>query len=256
MEGVALWVLGLTIGCCWLPFKLYEWVHPERIKRRERVQERIAVPIVVGLLLLMWVYLGGKILSKQEGYQFFVSVSIGVFAWFFVVLAQITQPLPEPEPQPLHEPEPKAPPKTYAIDGNNIARVNEGFSIKIVSTLARALAAEGHEVHIFFDANIGYLASEAGHASNGDGPLSLSEIANLLSFPKSSVTVVPGGTAADGWILRWAQHSNALIVTNDRYRDHLEDFQDFDEEVDRVTLTLIGDRIWLSDRKQPISMDM
>jgi hypothetical protein len=210
----------------------------------------------------MCVYFGEEIISKHEGYQFFLGLTIGVTIWGLVVLSQLSQPLPKPdlldtsrcEVEP--EAEPKAPPKSYAIDGSNIARVNEGFSIKIVSTLARALAAEGHEVHIFFDANIGYLASEAGHASNGDGPLSLSEIANLLSFPKSSVTVVPGGTAADGWILRWAQHSNALIVTNDRYRDHLEDFQDFDEEVDRVTLTLIGDRIWLSDRKQPISMDM
>lgn len=210
----------------------------------------------------MWWYFGKKIMSKDEGHQFFISITIGVTAWGAVVLAQFSQPLPEPDlldtsvSEDNPAPEPKAHPKTYAIDGNNIARVNEGFSIEIVSTLARTLAAEGHNVHVFFDANIGYLAKEAGSAARGGEPLSLGEIADLLAFPKSSITVVPGGTAADGWILRWAKHNKALIVTNDRYRDHLEHFQDFDEKVDRVTLTLIGDKIWLSDRKQPISMDM
>jgi hypothetical protein len=262
MEGLAVWVLGLTFGFCWFPFKLYEWLRPEKITRRDRVNERIAVPVGLGLLVLIWVYFGKEILSKGEGYQFFLGATIGVTIWGLVVLSQLSQPLPEPdlldtsrcEVEP--EAEPKAPTKTYAIDGNNIARVNNGFSMNVVSVLARTLVAEGHGVHVFFDANIGYLSKGAGHTARGDGPLSLGELADLLSLPESSMTVVPGGTTADVWILRWAKHSNALIVTNDRYADHLEDFQEFDEELDRVTLTLIGNHIWLSDRKQPISMDM
>jgi len=202
----------------------------------------------------MRTYLGEKILSKYEGYPFFVSVTFGVAAWTLVVIAQWSQPLPPAVPPPETNPEPKKFPNTYAIDGSNIARVNNGFSLEVVRALVRALSVEGNNVRVFFDANIGFLAKQAGYVGHGNS-LTDKEIADYLEIPNSNVTIVPGGTAADPWILKWAKHAHAFTISNDRYRDHQASFPDFDENVDRVTLTLIGHQIWLSDRDRPILIE-
>jgi hypothetical protein len=50
------------------------------------------------------------------------------------------------------------------------------------------------------------------------------DFARLLGLPETHVMVVPKGTPADPMILQAARDLGARIVTNDRFRDWVDDF--------------------------------
>ena len=103
-------------------------------------------------------------------------------------------------------------PKAVVIDGSNVMYWFDGTPrIEPVQDVVHHLSKLGFAPEVFFDANAGYLF--AGQYL-GTKPLS-----RLLNLPTDSVTVVPKGDVADPYILRTAHETDAIIISNDNYRD-------------------------------------
>ena len=108
-------------------------------------------------------------------------------------------------------------PKAVVIDGSNVMYWFDGTPrIEPVQDVVHHLSRLGFAPEVFFDANAGYLF--AGQYL-GSKPLG-----RLLNLPTGSVTVVPKGDAADPYILHAAQDTDAIIITNDNYRDWVSQF--------------------------------
>lgn len=79
-----------------------------------------------------------------------------------------------------------------------------------------ALVEQGFSPDIVFDANAGYLLTGRFRDDHA--------FARLLGIPAHRILVVPKGNQADRYILTAARELETRIVTNDRYRDHADDF--------------------------------
>ncbi|MEZ5716258.1 MAG: hypothetical protein R3D85_14535 [Paracoccaceae bacterium] len=98
------------------------------------------------------------------------------------------------------------------IDGSNVMHWNGGEpDIKVVRDVARALAANGYQVGVIFDANAGYKL--AGRYLNE------AALARQTGLAPAQIMVSPKGQPADGFLLEAARDMAAPIVSNDRFRD-------------------------------------
>jgi hypothetical protein len=135
----------------------------------------------------------------------------------------------------------------FAIDGNNIALIgSQKPDISIVRDLTSYLLNQGHEVRVFFDANIGYLLTE------GRAGLSNSELSEAFGLSEEIVSRVPGGTQADEWILRFASEENAFIISNDLFRDYEAEFPFIKDKGRLRSAIKIGDRVLVRDFEESI----
>ncbi|NNE80840.1 MAG: hypothetical protein HKN18_11280 [Silicimonas sp.] len=107
-------------------------------------------------------------------------------------------------------------PKNWiVVDGSNVLYWrNEVPSLETVEHVINVLKEEGFRPVVWFDANVGYLVA---NQYLGPGPL-----ARALSLPYRQVLVAPKGTPADPLLLKGAAALNANVVTNDRFRDWVE----------------------------------
>ncbi len=103
------------------------------------------------------------------------------------------------------------------IDGSNVMYWKTGTpSLEPVAEVIAALRAAGYEAGVMFDANAGYLLNgkymhdEAFERQSG--------------LRRARVTVVPKGMQADPYLLGFAQKTGAAVVSNDRFRDRIDDF--------------------------------
>ncbi|MBL4917606.1 NYN domain-containing protein [Szabonella alba] len=103
------------------------------------------------------------------------------------------------------------------VDGSNVLHWRDGTpQLDSLKTVLRELELSGYQPGVVFDANAGYqIAGRYLH----DGALG-----RKLGLPKDRVMVVDKGMPADPVILRAARDMNAIIVTNDRYRDWAADW--------------------------------
>ena len=98
------------------------------------------------------------------------------------------------------------------VDGSNVMYWKGDVPrIETVKEVLGQLKSEGYTPGVIFDANAGYLLSGR-YQHNG-------ELEKALKLPKYRVMVVPKGEPADPTILAAARKLNAVIVTNDRFRD-------------------------------------
>lgn len=103
------------------------------------------------------------------------------------------------------------------IDGSNVMHWNKGNpEIKIVRNMVDALKTNGFDAGVIFDANVGYKLD--GHYMNDVA------LARKLGLPVKNVMVSPKGIQADQFLLQAARDMGAPIVTNDRFRDWVDDF--------------------------------
>lgn len=93
--------------------------------------------------------------------------------------------------------------------------------LEAVREVLSCLKAQGYSPGVIFDANAGYLLSGA--------YMHDSVLAKALGLPRDRVMVVPKGTPADPAILTAARDLGARIVTNDRYRDWIEDYPEISQ---------------------------
>ena len=102
------------------------------------------------------------------------------------------------------------------VDGSNVMYWRDNTPrLETVREVVSHLRDLRFDVSVVFDANAGYLIS--------DRYLDDRAFARRLNLPARQVLVVHKGTPADPLILEAARKVGARIVTNDRYRDWVED---------------------------------
>lgn len=97
------------------------------------------------------------------------------------------------------------------VDGSNVMHWGGEPSEFVLKRVIDSLISKGFELHVIFDANVGY---KLGGSYLDDAPM-----AKLIGLPASRVLVVEKGVAADEKILQVATEQNVGIVSNDRFRD-------------------------------------
>ena len=103
------------------------------------------------------------------------------------------------------------------LDGSNVMYwKTDSPDLAPVRDVIATLMAHGLSPSVIFDANAGYLLYGKYWHDN--------DFAAALNLPDGRVTVVDKGTPADPLILQTARKTGARIVTNDRYRDWLDQF--------------------------------
>ena len=122
------------------------------------------------------------------------------------------------------------------VDGSNVMWWDgDTPKLETLVTVVSHLKALGFTPGVIFDAS-------AGHRLFGryrdDGYM-----ATAIGLPVEQVLVVPKGEVADRFLLMTARTRNLRVVTNDRYRDWLEDFPEAKGRL--VQGGFQGGRLWL-----------
>lgn len=103
------------------------------------------------------------------------------------------------------------------LDGSNVMHWQAGTPmLETLRAVLDAARAHGMTPGVVFDANAGYLLFGSYMGDRG--------FARLLNLPRERVMVVEKGTPADPAILTAARDLGARVITNDRYRDWVEQF--------------------------------
>ena len=125
------------------------------------------------------------------------------------------------------------------IDGSNVMYWNGGIpKLETVREVVSTLTNAGLTPGVVFDANAGYKISGRYIHDKALG--------NLLGLPEDRVMVVPKGTPADLMILQVAGDYGAMIVTNDRFRDWIDDYADVLKSREPVRGGYKNGELWLS----------
>ncbi len=105
------------------------------------------------------------------------------------------------------------------VDGSNVIHWKEGQpDLGTLRLVLSALKTAGFKPGVVFDANVGYKLE--GEYMN-DRALS-----RALGLRARQVMIAPKGTPADPLILQASRDSKACIVTNDRFKDWVDEFPD------------------------------
>lgn len=99
------------------------------------------------------------------------------------------------------------------IDGNNVLRYGEGFNVRYLHTLFKALDEKEIDWFCYTDANMKYLVNM--HCNAFDRNL----YNWLLEKYKGKIASVPAGRRADSYILQKADKEDAIVISNDKFRD-------------------------------------
>ena len=109
----------------------------------------------------------------------------------------------------------------YLLDGSNILHwgaSRSGISLKHLLVITDHLKKEGQTFQVFFDAS-------APHILRKNAPQEVSLYENLLKDDPTHFCQVPAGTRADDFLLLQADiNKDALILTQDLFRDHVDKY--------------------------------
>lgn len=112
--------------------------------------------------------------------------------------------------------------KEYLLDGNNILYWDEyrtGITLKHVLAITDHLKKTGQKFQVFFDASAPHILRK-----NAE-PQEVALYDNLLKNDPDHFCQVPAGTRADDFLLQQAtMNKDALILTQDRFRDHVSKY--------------------------------
>ena len=129
--------------------------------------------------------------------------------------------------------------KTVVIDGANVAyeERSAGGKPKLSNLLKvrRELEESGREAVIIVDASLKYDIDDQ------------EQLEKLIQ--SQQVRQVPAGTDADYFIIQFAHGLDALVVTNDRYRDYAEQYPWITER--RLPYMIVKGEVVLYDDQQP-----
>ena len=141
------------------------------------------------------------------------------------ILMAEAEPLPEERPGPIDAPRQSSSGRlagrTVLVDGTNVcfwADNGNGASLGPVLALARALDAEGADWQACFDASTRHHLAKGGKGDDA-------KFEELLRTRPERFVEAPAGICADVFLLQVAAaDGKAIIVSNDRYRDHEEEY--------------------------------
>ena len=124
------------------------------------------------------------------------------------------------------------------LDGSNVMYWRDGKpDIGTVRAVLDLAAARGMTPGVVFDANAGYLLFDK---YVGDRAF-----AKILKLPRDRILVVPKGTPADPTILTAARDLGARVISNDRFRDWVEDFPELAEPSQLIRGGYRNGALWL-----------
>jgi hypothetical protein len=131
-------------------------------------------------------------------------------------------------------PEPDVESKTVLVDGSNVAHSTEGDKPLIANLLAvrDALKEEGLEPIIIADAALRHQIDDKKVYED--------------MIESGSVKQAPAGTDADYFILSIARELNASILSNDRFKDRIQQFPEARERV--IRFMIVNDEVVLERR--------
>lgn len=120
------------------------------------------------------------------------------------------------------------------VDGSNVAHSTEGAQAQVANLLAvrEKLCDEGLEPIIVADAALRHQI---------DDPERYEQMVE-----SGQVRQAPAGTDADFFILSFARELHAPIVSNDRFRDRMEQFPDVRDRV--IRFMIVQDEVVLERR--------
>ncbi|MDQ2067421.1 hypothetical protein Q9295_13665 [Xinfangfangia sp. CPCC 101601] len=103
------------------------------------------------------------------------------------------------------------------VDGSNVMHWDSSTpQLKPVVAVLQHLEARGYQAGVIFDANAGYKLAER-HMNDV-------HLARALGIDVERVLVVPKGQQADPFLLTYASDSDAIVISNDRFRDRIADY--------------------------------
>ena len=142
--------------------------------------------------------------------------------------------MPQPQHEPQHGPpserpqekqrEAKAGPRIALIDGSNVAHSSEGDTARLANILAvrDKLVEEGFEPVIVADAALRHqIDDKEGYERR---------------IEEGKIRQAPAGTDADYFLLAFARELDAVIVSNDLFRDRQEAFPEARERMIRYMI--------------------
>ena len=130
----------------------------------------------------------------------------------------------------------KAQPRIAIIDGSNVAHATEGDSARLENILLvrEKLLEEGLKPLVVVDAALRH------------------QIDNSRDFERlvaaGDISQAPAGTDADYFILSFARELDALVVSNDRFRDRQKAFPEAREN--RIRFMIVNGEVVLERRNQ------
>lgn len=124
------------------------------------------------------------------------------------------------------------------VDGSNVMHWDENKpQLKPVKAALDVLDRRGYHAGVIFDANAGYKLFDR-YLDDGD-------FARMLKLPKDRVLVVPKGTQADPFLLTFANDANAIVISNDRFRDRIGEYPKLGKEGRLIQGGWADGQIWL-----------
>ena len=130
----------------------------------------------------------------------------------------------------------KAQPRIAIIDGSNVAHATEGDSARLENILLvrEKLLEEGLKPLVVVDAALRH------------------QIDNSRDFERlveaGDISQAPAGTDADYFILSFARELDALVVSNDRFRDRQKAFPEARENM--IRFMIVNGEVVLERRNQ------
>jgi hypothetical protein len=114
--------------------------------------------------------------------------------------------------------------RTAIVDGSNVAHSTEGerASLHNIRVVVGKLAEEGYEPVVVVDAALRHQIDDG--------------IAYERLVDDGTIKQAPAGTDADWFILSFARELDAVVVSNDRFKDRLKAFPDAQERVIRYMI--------------------
>ncbi|MGN0867677.1 MAG: VWA domain-containing protein [Oligosphaeraceae bacterium] len=116
--------------------------------------------------------------------------------------------------------QPREEEEIYLLDGTNIMmwdKLNSGCDLRPLLSLTEELTRRNKNFYVFFDASTPHILRKGKH------PEQEKLFHKLLQEQSNQFKEVPAGRQADNFLLQTADnYQNALIISNDRYRDHIQ----------------------------------
>ncbi len=130
--------------------------------------------------------------------------------------------------------EPSAEPAIALVDGSNVAHSSEGEKARLANIVlvADKMREDGFEPVIVADAALRHQIDDR------DGYERLVE--------EGKVKQAPAGTDADYFILSFARELDAVVVSNDRFRDRLAKYPEVEERI--IRYMIVADEVVLERR--------
>lgn len=128
--------------------------------------------------------------------------------------------------------------KSVVVDGSNVMHWNGGTpKLETLQEIVRHMVKRGYHVTVIFDANAGYkIASRYMRAD---------EFARRLGLPKDSVRVMDRGQPADPFLFETAKRQRSRILSNDRFRDWLEQHPDLAQDGKVIRGGYDNGKLWM-----------